>query len=155
MFRSTSGPIRETTLPNQQILLQKQSVGEIVDFWAEIHPDHPAMTFLDDRGGTTTRSYGDLRGEALRIAVRLEEVCRAGDRVILLFPPGTDFVAAFLGCLYAGVLAVPATEPKPRRLNDRLSVVAADCEPAAVLCSAEVAERIEVAVVCPALAQLP
>lgn len=36
---------------------------------------------------------------------------RKGDRVLLVFPPGLDFVRAFLSCLYAGAIAVPVYPP--------------------------------------------
>ena len=42
-----------------------------------------------------------------------------GDRVLLLVPPGLDYVAAFFGCLYAGAVAVPAYPPNPRRADPR------------------------------------
>ena len=45
-----------------------------------------------------------------------------------MYPPGLDFIAAFFGCLYAGVVAVPATYPKPRRPMPRLNRIAVDCD---------------------------
>ena len=54
----------------------------------------------------------DLR--ARRIASSLLGGGRPGDRVLLLHPPGFDFVAAFYGCLYSGMIAVPApSRPRP------------------------------------------
>jgi len=47
---------------------------------------------------------------------------------LLIYPPGLDFVTAFLGCIYAGVLAVPATYPKHRRPMPRLKAIAEDCK---------------------------
>jgi acyl-CoA synthetase (AMP-forming)/AMP-acid ligase II/acyl carrier protein len=56
-----------------------------------------------------------------------------GDRVLLVYPPGLEFIGAFFGCVYAGVLPVPATYPKPRRPMPRLDSIAADCSPSLVL----------------------
>lgn len=128
------------------------SIGGIVDFWSEVHPEHPALIFLDDQAEQHVTSYAELRSKAMLLAAHLQQTCRAGDRAVLIFPSGDAFVTAFLGCLYAGVLAVPATEPKPRRPNDRLSAVAVDCTPTAVLCTREVLDRIDIPVVCPQLA---
>ena len=137
------------------VLEGSHSVVEIFEFWTNHHRDHPAAIWVSDGEPARVRSYRDLRVQALHVSARLRERCRPGDRVILLFPPGIDFIAAFLGCFYAQVLPIPATEPKPRRLNDRLAAIAEDCRPAAVLCSAQIAGRIDVSVVCPSLVSLP
>ena len=66
------------------------------------------------------------------IAAWLQSRCRPGDRALLLYPPGLDFVAAFFGCLYAGVLAVPAYPPA-HRADARFpgsEAIAADSHPA-------------------------
>ena len=52
----------------------------------------------------------------------------------MLYPDGADFAAAFLGCLYAGVVAVPSPLPGSyRHQQRRVAAIAADAEPAAVL----------------------
>ena len=59
---------------------------------------------------------------------------RPGDRALLLYPPGLDFIAAFFGCLYAGVVAVPAYPPRPNdRSQSRLRAIAHDATPRAAL----------------------
>jgi len=77
--------------------------------------DHTAFVFLDDREGQVEMTFGELERRARVIAARLQLELRPGDRALLVYPPGLDFIAAFFGCLYAGVVAVPATYPKPRR----------------------------------------
>lgn len=77
-------------------------------------PDRPAVTFDPDPvldGGELTLSYAELDACARRLAGRLLAVGRPGDRVLLMFPMGLDFVVAFLGCLYAGLIAVPSPLP--------------------------------------------
>ncbi|MEM9659992.1 MAG: fatty acyl-AMP ligase, partial [Planctomycetota bacterium] len=66
----------------------------------------------------------------------MRDRCRPGDRAVLAFPPGLDFISAFFGCLYAGVLPAPATYPKPRRGSSRLDGIAKDCLPQAFLTTA-------------------
>src|SRR5690242_7730170 len=70
----------------------------------------------DDEGEETPLSYAELDRRARRIAASLQEVARPGARVVLLYPPGPDYVAGFFGCLYAGMAAVPAYPPDPMRL---------------------------------------
>jgi acyl-CoA synthetase (AMP-forming)/AMP-acid ligase II len=53
-------------------------------------------------------TYGELHTRARAIGARLQSLEAAGERALLLYPPGLDYIAAFFGCLYAGVIAVPA-----------------------------------------------
>lgn len=81
-------------------------------------PDRIAFTFLKD-GETkeTTVSYGELERQAVAIASRLqEEGGMLGDRALLVYPydAGLEFIAVFLGCLYAGIVAIPTHPPRNR-----------------------------------------
>jgi len=96
---------------------------------AATQPDAKAYTFLEDgerEAGTLTFSELDRRARA--IAVRLLRSIAPGDRALLLHPPGLDYVPAFFGCLYAGVVAVPAFPPSRRRHDSRLRSMIADSE---------------------------
>jgi amino acid adenylation domain-containing protein len=99
------------------------------------HPERPVYTFLTDGEEEGARlSYGELDLRARTIAARLQALgVGRGERALLLFPPGLDFVTAFLGCLYAGVVAVPAYPPRSRRLLPRLQAIAADARPRVAL----------------------
>src|SRR5215210_5346799 len=68
-----------------------------------------AFTFLvDGEEDELHLSYDELDRRARAVAAHLQALGLAGGRAVLLFPPGLDYVAAFLGCLYAGTVAVPA-----------------------------------------------
>ncbi|MCK4440478.1 MAG: AMP-binding protein, partial [Sulfurovaceae bacterium] len=56
-----------------------------------------------------------------------------GDRALLLYPSGLDFIYAFLGCLYAGIVAVPAYPPRKNQKIDRLRNIVEDCDAKVVL----------------------
>jgi acyl-CoA synthetase (AMP-forming)/AMP-acid ligase II len=80
-----------------------------------------ALTFLQDgENDALELTFGDLDRRARAIAARLQEVDARGERALLLYAPGVDYVAAFFGCLYAGVVAVPAYPPDPSRLQRSL-----------------------------------
>src|SRR5436190_7674 len=96
-------------------------------------PRQTAFTFLDGAGGATLLNYDDLDRQALAIAARLQQLGAAGQRALLLYPPGLEFVAAFLGCLYGGVVAVPAYPPTSERTLPRLLAIARDARPAFAL----------------------
>jgi len=98
-------------------------------------PEREAFVFLADGGEPAARlTYGELDRRARAIAARLRASLAPGDRALLLYPPGLEFIAAFFGCLYAGVTAVPAYPP---RLNDRsqarLRAIVEDAAPRAAL----------------------
>ena len=97
-------------------------------------PGGPAFAFLDPAGAEVeTLSWGGLDERARAVAAALQEAGAAGERALLLFPPGLDFVAAFLGCLFAGTVAVPAYPPGRHRPSARLRSIAADARARVVL----------------------
>ncbi|MEM7248874.1 MAG: AMP-binding protein [Acidobacteriota bacterium] len=83
---------------------------------AHAESERTAITWLVD-GEREERSWStsELGRRARAIAVSLRTTCQPGDRALLLVPPGLDFVAAYLGCLHAGVVAVPTFPPNYRR----------------------------------------
>jgi acyl-CoA synthetase (AMP-forming)/AMP-acid ligase II/acyl carrier protein len=90
-------------------------------------------------------TYRQLDQRAMQIGAWLAEHAEVGDRALLVYMPGLEFVAAFFGCIYAGVLPVPATYPKPRRPLPRLAAMARDCQPRLVLTSSETLGSIRLA----------
>ena len=92
--------------------------------------DEPLLTFLaDGTGEGVTWTYGDLYRHASNVALKLRATADPGSRVLLLAPSSLEYVAGFFGCLYAGMLAVPAYPPSPIHGRDgveRLLAVASD-----------------------------
>jgi len=97
----------------------------------------PAFRFLADDGeGARVWTYGELERRSLAIAAALQGRYAAGDRVLVTCPPGLDFIAALLGCMCAGVIAVPTQPPRGGRRDragQRAAGIVADCAPRAVL----------------------
>lgn len=86
-----------------------------------------AYEFLAEGEAVTDQcTYGALDARARAIAALLTSLNCAGQPVLLLYPPGLDYVAAFFGCLYGGAIAVPAYPPRPNRSLDRLQVMTQD-----------------------------
>ncbi|HSG38239.1 MAG TPA: AMP-binding protein, partial [Thermoanaerobaculia bacterium] len=64
-----------------------------------------AFTFLrDGRAEAARLTWAGLDRRAREIAAALQARGLEGERAVLLFPPGLEFIAAFFGCLYAGVV---------------------------------------------------
>jgi len=81
-------------------------------------------------------TYGELDRDARRIAARLARIVSPGDRVLLVYPPGLEFIPAFFGCLYAGAVAVPAHPPARGTDPDAtrsLRKIVENCSPTACL----------------------
>jgi len=86
-----------------------------------------AYTYLIDGETQETRlTYGELERRALAIAAHLQSHLSLGARVLLLYPPGTEFPAAFFGCLCAGMVAVPAYPPHSKQFLTSLRATVAD-----------------------------
>jgi acyl-CoA synthetase (AMP-forming)/AMP-acid ligase II len=96
-----------------------------------------AVIFVRPKGGERVEerlTFGQLREEARAIARWLRGHCAEDDRVLLLYPSGLDFVKVLIGCLYAGVVAVPAPAPSGGgRRGARMAGVARDADVSLVL----------------------
>ncbi|NEO57698.1 MAG: AMP-binding protein [Okeania sp. SIO3B5] len=92
-------------------------------------PEQPTYTFLQD-GETeaNTLTYQRLEQQAKAIAANLQSLDAKGERVLLLYAPGLEFMAGFFGCLYAGAIAIPAYPPRPNQSLSRLEAIAADAQ---------------------------
>jgi acyl-CoA synthetase (AMP-forming)/AMP-acid ligase II len=104
-----------------------------------------AFTFLTDGEHEGPRfTYAELDTRARAIASAMDERgVGPGDRALLLYPPGLDFIPAFFGCLYAGVVAVPAYPPQPSQASrtlPRLLSIVGDADVAIVLANTNVVD---------------
>jgi thioester reductase-like protein len=115
-----------------------------LDRHAAERPDGLALRFLHDGeadGAATELTFAALRARAQGVAAALQQRLVPGDRALLLYEGGVDFVTAFLGCLYAGIVAVPAYPPDPRRIHrtlPRLRAIVDDARAELVLASADI-----------------
>jgi acyl-CoA synthetase (AMP-forming)/AMP-acid ligase II len=109
---------------------------------AETQPDERAYLFLSDRGEEeAVLTFRELHAAAQALAARLTGIARPGDRALLVFPPGVEFMIAFFGCLIAGVIAVPMMLPRRQSARDSSAGIMANCEPAVALTSTAFATR--------------
>jgi 8-amino-7-oxononanoate synthase len=107
-------------------------------------PDRLAYSFLlDGERETAELTYGTLEARARAIAATLQATLNPGDRGLLLFSPGIDYIVSFFGCLYAGVIAVPAYPPKPNQSLNRVEAIIADALPSVILTTQSIQENAE------------
>ncbi|WP_322686838.1 fatty acyl-AMP ligase [Nostoc sp. DedQUE07] len=123
---------------------------DIVKARALIEPDKTSFIFLQDGETEVAKlTYKELDQQAKAIASQLQSIINPGDaygalrvRALLLYPPGLDFIAAFFGCLYAGIIAVPAYPPRRNQHQSRLEAIIIDVQPLVVLTTSDLLANI-------------
>jgi acyl-CoA synthetase (AMP-forming)/AMP-acid ligase II len=106
-----------------------KSLVELLRFRAEETGSSRAYSFLADVDDSELEvTYAELDARARAVAVALRDALPPDARVLLLYPPGLDFIAAFFGCVYAGITAVPTAQSA-----ERLSAIVRDASPTCVL----------------------
>lgn len=123
---------------------QVTTLIELLRYRAQNQPNQKAYTFLHrgvDEAGTLT--YQGLEDRSRAIAAYLQSLDAAGERALLLYQPGLDYIAAFFGCLYAGVIAVPAYPPRRNQNLSRLQSIVSDSQASIALTTSSILEGIE------------
>jgi len=139
-----------------------RTLSDLLQWRAANHGALPLFRYLHEGvadGPEEVWTIADVDRRARQVAAALAPHAPPGSRALLLFPPGLDFIAAFFGCVYAGVVAVPVAPPDPTRLEatlPRLRGVVRDANPAVLLSVSAFATFSEgLAELAPELAALP
>ncbi|MEM7585039.1 MAG: amino acid adenylation domain-containing protein, partial [Acidobacteriota bacterium] len=132
-----------------------RSLVELLRLRVDEIGERAAFRWLQDgEHETATLSFDDLDREARMLATTLAERGEVGDRALLVFAPGLEFITAFFGCLYAGVVAVPVYPPRQERDLSRLFGIVQDAEPKWVLTTSALRKRINRQIQLPLLNRL-
>ncbi len=126
---------------------QFSTLVELLQHRASTQPDDLAYQFLiDGKKEGAAYTYVELEEWAKAIAALLQQQQAKGERALLLYPQGVEVVAAFCGCLYAGVIAIPVPPPDAGRMKrtlPRLREIIKDAEASIVLSNARIIEMIQ------------
>ena len=126
--------------------LNQGTLIELLRERASERGDGLAYTFLEDGEVEAARiTYGFLDRRARAVAAHLQEISRPGERAILLFPAGLDFLEGFFGCLYAGVIGIPTPPPEASRLKrtgPRLMAITDDAKATVVVTTSKIRDMI-------------
>ncbi|HEX2269444.1 MAG TPA: AMP-binding protein, partial [Pyrinomonadaceae bacterium] len=124
--------------------LQHKTLIELLRARAGSKPDNNAYTFLlDGETEETSLTYGELDQRARAIGARLQSLGAKDQLVLLLYPPGLEYIAAFFGCLYAGAVAVPVYPPTSQRSLPRLWSIVKDACPRVALTMTSILSKLE------------
>lgn len=116
-----------------------ETLIDYLHLWEERRPEQTLFRFVDVDGRElehyTYRSFAE-RTRELAAYLSTEAGLRAGDRALLVYPPGLEMVAALYACARIGVIAVPVSPPLPMSFESglaKLGFIARDCQARAVL----------------------
>lgn len=131
-------------LPRTLADVQFLTLVDVVRYRARIQPDQLAYTFL--RSGEVEEerlTYAQLHKRICAVAALLQSQLVVGERVLLAYQPGLDFVLAFLACLYAGMIPVPAYPPRRNQKTSRLRSIVLDAGVNVALTSSNLGQSLE------------
>ena len=119
-----------------------ETLVDLLRMRAEEQADRRAFAFLTEEEEVHV-TYSELDRKARALGTQLQKLGQVGDRALLLYQPGIDYLVAFFGCLYAGLLAVPAYPPRLNGSMDRLQAIVSDSEATIALTSAAILSKVE------------
>ena len=125
-------------------IIKKKSIVDVLRWRACYSPENKAYTFLPDSNKKLISvTFQEVDQSACAVAACLQQYdISQGERVLLLYHQGLDYIIAFLGCLYAGVIAVPVYPPRPKRGTSRVHSIAEDAGATYILTTTSVATSL-------------
>jgi len=109
---------------------------------AHDRPDEPALGELHAlRELRRQLTWSQLDRRCRAVAARLQSLGAQGERALIACDNDPDYLIAFLGCAYAGVIAVPLYAPTQRNHLERYATIAADCSARFILSTDAVVAR--------------
>jgi len=124
-----------------------QGDGVIVDKLLEMSakiPNKMAYGFIQSEASLSPLSYKELHEKVSFAAANISENCNDNERVILLFDTSLEFVVYFLGCLKAGVIAVPYVVPSNKAIQENLDAIIRDTESRLIISTEKILSRLAV-----------
>ncbi len=119
------------------------SMIELLKYRTLGNPEKRIYTFLTNGAEESYLTYRELDLRARAVGAFLQSLNLQGERALLLYPAGLDYIVAFMGCLYAGVIAVPAYPPRLNRNLLRLQNIVQDSKAQAVMSTSSIVSKFE------------
>lgn len=129
----------------KDVLTATNSLCDLLDTYYEQADQQDKFIFLGEQLKVVDKmNYPQLIIKAKAIAALLQDHhVKPGDRVLMIYNPGLEFIYAFFGCLYAGAIAVPCYPPGNKKLVDKLSAIISNCDPKIIISSKDIVNKIK------------
>ena len=133
-----------TDRPSDMNSAQCKNLVEILRHHALVRPDKCIYTFISDGESDEARlTFKELDQQARALASRFKTLIAPGDRALLLYPSSLEYLTAFFGCLYAGVIPVPAFPPRLNRVDQRIEAISNNAQAAIALTTPDILAGVE------------
>lgn len=123
-----------------------KNIVELLEESALNKPDFEEFTFLNFEKDSIIRdtlSFSQLAQRAKSVASTIQKNSKKGDRVLLIYQPGIDFIIAFYACLYSGTIATPVYPPYSKELTSKLEKIIKIAKPKLILSTKAITEKIK------------
>ena len=114
----------------------------VVRHWAKLTPSRIAYAFTDGDTITASLTYAQLWDEVRGLAGAMQPRVEPGQRILLLYPPGLDFVVGLFACHALGAIAVPAFPPRRNRKATRIRSIVSDADTRIAFSTEGIAEQL-------------
>lgn len=131
------------TSENRTFPLPGQTMVEIFEKNCSDNPEKIIYYYLEDGLNETERiTFSRMNLRVKAVAAALQERCVKGDRALMLFPSGIEFIVSLFGCFYSGIIGVPTYPPRKNRMFDRFEAIVHDCGPSIILTTRKIRDDI-------------
>lgn len=125
------------------LAINYSSMIDLLSHKAMIHPEKVVYTYIyNDNQDEINITYQELHTCAKQIAAYLQKSGLEGQRALLMYPPGIEYIKAFLGCIYANVVPVPVYPPGLSRNMLRLKSIMDDADTNIILTTTQLHSKI-------------
>jgi acyl-CoA synthetase (AMP-forming)/AMP-acid ligase II/acyl carrier protein len=142
---------KKMTTSNKQILTSENRTfpvpgNDMVGIFEKncsLHPEKVIYYFLEDGINEADRiTFSEMNTRVKAVAAALQSKLSKGDRALMLFPSGIEFIVSLFGCFYSGIIGVPAYPPRKNRLFERFEAIVKDCTPSIILTTSKIRDDI-------------
>ena len=111
---------------NAKFAIESSSIIGALQLHSIERGSSPAFYFLNSDSESVSITFGELAQRVRQLGDCLGDLANPGDRAVLMYPSGLDFIESFLACLSVGIVAVPAFPPKKNRNSSRVKTILND-----------------------------
>ncbi len=129
---------------NKDVNIQFSTLVDLLEKRGKELNDELLYIFLEDgENETNFITFGDMLNRVKAVSAYLQTIGKQGDRVLLLFPTGIEFITALFGCIFSGIIGVPSYSPRKNRTNQRFKNILSDSEPSIIFTTRKIFNNLQ------------